>query len=118
MKILIVEDEKILRDSLAEGLHLKGYAIDVAADGESADEKLFCENYDLIVLDLNLPKLDGFTVLENFRKKNADVPVLILLSACFCAFSASCRDSCKSSCKERISSSTCNNCSCKSSLIS
>ena len=40
------------------------------------------------------------------------------LSACFCAFSASCRDSCKSSCKERISSSTCNNCSCKSSLIS
>lgn len=78
MKILIVEDEKILRDSLAEGLRLKGYAIDVAADGEIADEKVFCENYDLIVLDLNLPKLDGFTVLKNFRKENADVPVLIL----------------------------------------
>ena len=78
MKILIVEDEEKLRNSLAEGLRLKGYAIDVAGDGESADEKAFYERYDLIILDLNLPKLDGFSVLENFRKENLDVPVLIL----------------------------------------
>lgn len=78
MKILIVEDEEKLCNSLAEGLRLKGYAIDVAGDGESADEKAFCEKYDLIILDLNLPKLDGFSVLENFRKENLDVPVLIL----------------------------------------
>lgn len=78
MKILVVEDEEKLRNSLAEGLRLKGYAIDVAGDGESADEKAFCERYDLIILDLNLPKLDGFSVLENFRKENLDVPVLIL----------------------------------------
>lgn len=78
MKILIVEDEKILRDSLAEGLRLKGYAVDLAVDGEDAGEKVFCETYDLIILDLNLPKVDGFTVLENFRKENLDVPVLIL----------------------------------------
>lgn len=78
MKILIVEDEKILRDSLAEGLRLKGYAVDLAVDGEDAGEKVFCETYDLIILDLTLPKVDGFTVLENFRKENLDVPVLIL----------------------------------------
>ena len=78
MKILIVEDEEKLRNSLAEGLRLKGYAIDVAGDGESADEKAFYERYDLIILDLNLPKIDGFSVLENFRKENLDVPVLIL----------------------------------------
>lgn len=57
MKILIVEDEEKLRNSLAEGLRLKGYAIDVAGDGESADEKAFYERYDLIILDLNLPKI-------------------------------------------------------------
>ena len=48
MKILIVEDEEKLRNSLAEGLRLKGYAIDVAGDGESADEKAFYERYDQI----------------------------------------------------------------------
>lgn len=46
MKILIVEDEKILRDSLAEGLRLKGYAVNLAVDGEDAGEKVFCETYD------------------------------------------------------------------------
>ena len=63
---------------LFRSLRLKGYAIDVAGDGESADEKAFYERYDLIILDLNLPKLDGFSVLGNFRKENLDVPVLIL----------------------------------------
>lgn len=78
MKILIVEDDEKLRNSLSEGLRSKGYAIDVAKDGESADEKAFCENDDIIILDLNLPKMDGFSVLKNLRKEKADVPVLIL----------------------------------------
>lgn len=78
MKILIAEDDEKLRSSLAEGLRLKGYAVDVAEDGARADEKAFCESYDLVILDLNLPKMDGFSVLENIRKEQRDVPVLIL----------------------------------------
>lgn len=78
MKILIVEDEKVLRNSLVEGLKIKGYAVEFACDGEEADEKAFCENYDLIVLDLNLPKMDGFTVLKNIRRENREIAVLIL----------------------------------------
>ena len=78
MKILIAEDDEKLRSSLAEGLRLKGYAVDVAEDGARADEKAFCESYDLVILDLNLPKMDGFSVLENIRKELRDVPVLIL----------------------------------------
>lgn len=78
MKILIVEDEAVLRNSLVEGLKIKGYAVDFACDGEVADEKVFCENYDLIVLDLNLPKMDGFTVLKNIRHENKEIAVLIL----------------------------------------
>lgn len=78
MKILIVEDEERLRHSLAEGLRLKGYGVDVAEDGEIADEKAFCESYDLIILDLNLPKMDGFSVLENLRREKQELPVLIL----------------------------------------
>lgn len=78
MKILIAEDDEKLRSSLAEGLRIKGYAVDVAEDGARADEKAFCESYDLVILDLNLPKMDGFSVLENIRKEQRDVPVLIL----------------------------------------
>lgn len=78
MKVLVVEDEHALRNSLVEGLKIKGYAVDSASDGEEADEKAFCEIYDLIVLDLNLPRLDGFSVLKNLRQENKETAVLIL----------------------------------------
>ncbi|MEG0308510.1 MAG: response regulator transcription factor [Clostridium sp.] len=78
MKILIVEDEKDLLDSLTEGLKLAGYAVDSCADGNKAYEMAFCENYDLIVLDLNLPKLDGIEVLKNIRSENKIVNIIIL----------------------------------------
>ncbi|MEG0763906.1 MAG: response regulator transcription factor [Oscillospiraceae bacterium] len=78
MRILVVEDEKDLRESLCEGLRLSGWAVDSCADGEEADELVYAENYDLIILDLNLPKMDGITVLHNLREYNKEVNVLIL----------------------------------------
>jgi len=78
MRILVVEDEKDLRESLAEGLRLDGYAVDTCSDGQSADELLFVERYDLVILDLNLPYMDGMEVLQNLRKHNQEISVLIL----------------------------------------
>lgn len=78
MKILIVEDEKDLLDSLIEGLKLGGYAVDSCEDGNTACEMAFCENYDLIVLDLNLPEMDGTEVLKNIRSENKIVNIIIL----------------------------------------
>lgn len=78
MKILVVEDEEALRSSLVEGLTIQGYAVDSCKDGETADEMAFSGSYDLILLDLNLPKLDGLTVLQNIRKHNKTVNILIL----------------------------------------
>ncbi|MEG2929427.1 MAG: response regulator transcription factor [Oscillospiraceae bacterium] len=78
MKILVVEDEKDLRESLTEALRLDGYGVDCCEDGEKADQLAFEECYDLIILDLNLPKLDGMEVLKNIRRNNCLVNVLIL----------------------------------------
>ena len=80
MKILVVEDEEALRSSLVEGLTIQGHAVDSCKDGETADEMAFSGNCDLILLDLNLPKLDGLTVLENIRKHNKTVNILILIA--------------------------------------
>ena len=78
MKLLVVEDEKELLDSIAEGLRLCGYVVDTASDGEEAQEMRYVENYDLIVLDINLPKIDGFTLLQNIRQEDKLVNVIML----------------------------------------
>jgi len=73
-----VEDEIDLCDSIAEGLRIDGYAVDTCHDGEAAFELVTLESYDLLLLDLNLPKMDGLDVLREVRKYNKDVKVLIL----------------------------------------
>lgn len=78
MRILVVEDELDLQQAIAEGLRLDGYAVDTCDNGEDAYNQLYVENYDLAVLDLNLPKMDGFDVLTNIRNEKPELKILIL----------------------------------------
>lgn len=78
MRLLLVEDDAILGDGLKAGLTLDGYAVDWLTDGAQADEALKLNHYDLIVLDLNLPRMDGMTILKNLRKRKTNTPVLVL----------------------------------------
>lgn len=78
MKILIVEDEKELQKTIAEGLRIDGYAVDTCDNGIDACELCFIEAYDLMILDLNLPGFDGFEVLRQVRQSDAELKILIL----------------------------------------
>lgn len=78
MRILIVEDEMDLCDAIAEGLMIDGYAVDTCYDGKEAFDLITYEAYDLVVLDLNLPNMDGVDILTEVRKQNQDVKILIL----------------------------------------
>ena len=78
MRILVVEDEAALSRQLASALTDAGYAVDCAIDGERADELVEIEQYDAIILDLGLPKIDGLTLLRRWREAGISSPVLIL----------------------------------------
>ena len=78
MHILIIEDEKQLCQSIAEGLRMDGYEADTCFDGDEGLELCLVENYDLILLDLNLPGVDGLEILRQFRESDTSTPVLIL----------------------------------------
>lgn len=78
MKLLVVEDERMLCDTIAKSLHHAGYEVDCCYDGAEALERLLIEQYDLIVLDLHLPGMDGMGVLERLRRTDAETKVLIL----------------------------------------
>ena len=78
MRILVVEDEMELCGAIAEGLELDGYAVDTCYDGAEAHALILVEPYDLVVLDLNLPGMDGMDLLEELRRANREVKVLIL----------------------------------------
>ncbi len=78
MRILIIEDETALCNSIAEGLRIDGYETDCCQDGLEALELCKVEHYDLILLDLNLPGMDGVEVLRRVREEDEETPVLIL----------------------------------------
>lgn len=78
MRILVVEDDIDLQEAIADGLKMDGYAVDTCNNGTDAYELLYVENYDLVILDLNLPNMDGLEVLSKIREKNTELKILIL----------------------------------------
>lgn len=78
MKLLVVEDEKGMSRALAKGLTKRGYAVDCAFNGEDAIHLYGLNEYDLMVLDINLPKINGLEVLRRIREKDPYFRVLIL----------------------------------------
>lgn len=78
MKILLVEDEEKLLETIKEGLVHCGYAVDTALDGEEGSFMAFTNDYDLIILDINLPKKDGFEILKEVRARDSEVNIIML----------------------------------------
>ena len=78
MRILVVEDEVNLNDIIVKKLKLEHYGVDSCFDGKEALDYIFSAEYDVILLDIMLPKLDGFEVLKKIRNKNIKTPVLLL----------------------------------------
>ena len=78
MKLLLVEDEVLLSKSIAKGLRKLGYIIDCAYDGEEAIDLYELNNYDLMILDINLPIINGMDVLKYIREKDTELRVIIL----------------------------------------
>ena len=77
MRLLLVEDDLMIGEPLLDLLRAEGYAVDWVRDGEMADTALVSQNYDLLILDLGLPKADGMTVLKQLRGRKQTLPVLI-----------------------------------------
>ena len=81
MRILIAEDDSILADGLTRSLRNNGYAVDAVSDGVAADSALTAQEFDLLILDIGLPKMSGHDVLSRLRARNSRLPVLILTAA-------------------------------------
>ncbi|HYV39550.1 MAG TPA: response regulator transcription factor [Gemmataceae bacterium] len=78
MRILLIEDHKPMLRAIKQGLVEEGFAVDTAADGEEGGFKAQSANYDVIILDLMLPKIDGLTLLQKWRKEGVSSHVLVL----------------------------------------
>jgi DNA-binding response OmpR family regulator len=78
MMVLVVDDELPMRVALVESLKGEGYRVSAASDGEEALEVVFAGEFDLVLLDVMMPKLDGFSVCAEMRKRGVKIPVLML----------------------------------------
>ncbi len=78
MRLLVAEDDPILADALAHALRAGGHAVDGVADGAAADAALASSSFDVVVLDIGMPRMDGLEVLRRLRARRSRVPVLIL----------------------------------------
>jgi len=78
MKILVIEDEKLLADSLAELLRKKGFSVEVVYDGDTGVEYALLGVYDLLILDVMMPGLDGYQLARQVRSKRCATPILML----------------------------------------
>jgi DNA-binding response OmpR family regulator len=78
MRVLLIEDHKPLIRALRQGLEEEGFAVDVASDGQEGDYKARTAEYDVIILDIMLPKEDGLSLLQRWRKDNLNAQVLVL----------------------------------------
>ena len=78
MRLLLVEDNETLADAVSRALGKLDHAVDVLTEGDCADDVLATQSFDLVILDLNLPGMDGLEVLRNLRRRGSDTPVLIL----------------------------------------
>jgi two-component system OmpR family response regulator len=78
MRTLVVEDERQIAEDMATALGVAGFTVEICSDGEDAWYRGGTEDYDAVILDLGLPKLDGLTVLRRWRAEGRDMPVIIL----------------------------------------
>ena len=78
MRIVIVEDNETLANAIAHQLRDQGHSVNLLHDGQSALEFLRQEDFDIVIMDVNLPKIDGFTILKSLRRSENSVPVLLL----------------------------------------
>ncbi len=79
-RLLIVEDEKKIADTLQFGLNEKGFDVEVAYDGKLGYHLFYANDFDLVILDINLPGINGYELCKLIRERNQDIPVLMLTS--------------------------------------
>lgn len=77
MRLLMIEDNRALADSVGRGLEKEGFAVDIAGTGEEGENMAFISQYDVILLDLNLPDKDGIDILKSLRSAGNGTPVII-----------------------------------------